>query len=239
MIYFLVKKLGACRSLIVTLRKKKERNTRHTIMDKKPHKMTDAEILARIMAPKPFVGNAMHIPREAQARARRLCWEFNQTSPDDYKRQHQILSELLGTYHSSIYLVPSFRCDFGFNIHFKGFALLNYNCVFLDTSPIHVGEHVLFGPGVVLSCAGHPLNPEQRRSGAFETSAPITIEDGVWIGANVTVCGGVTIGQGSVIGAGAVVTTDIPAGVLAAGVPCRVIRPLTDDDRIPEQEIEF
>ncbi len=205
----------------------------------KRYYMKDFEILARIKEDKGFVGNAMHIPREAQAKARRLCWEFNQTSPDDFKRQHHILSQLLGTYHSSVYLMPDFRCDFGFNIHFKGFALVNYNCVFLDTSPIVVGQSVLFGPGVVLACAGHPMHPEQRMSGAFETSAPITIEDGVWIGANATVCGGVTIGEGSVIAAGSVVTSDIPAGVLAGGVPCRVIRPLTDADRIPEDQIEF
>lgn len=198
-----------------------------------------AEILKRIKQPAAFVGNAMHIPREAQARARQLCWQYNTCDPADVKRQRHILSCLLGTYHASIYLMPSFRCDFGFNIHFQGFALVNYNCVFLDTSPITIGRSVLLGPGVVLACAGHPVEPEQRQSGPYETSAPITIEDNVWIGANATVCGGVTIGQGSVIGAGAVVTHDIPAGVLAAGVPCRVRRPLTEADKIAPEQFEF
>ena len=68
----------------------------------------------------------------------------------------------------------------------------------------------------------------------MQTSAPITLEDDVWLGANVTVCGGVTIGKGSVIGAGSVVTRDIPAGVIAAGCPCRVLRPITARDRLPE-----
>lgn len=71
----------------------------------------------------------------------------------------------------------------------------------------------------------------------LSTSAPITIKDKVWIGANATICAGVTIGEGSVIGAGSVVTRDIPAGVVAAGVPCKVIRQLTEDDVIPEREI--
>ena len=164
------------------------------------------DILSRIKEDKGFVGNAMHIPREAQAKARRLCWKFNNSDPDDPKAQRDILMRLFGTYYSSVYLMPSFRCDFGFNIHFKGFALVNYNCVFLDTSPIHIGRSVLIGPGVVLACAGHPIHSEQRCSSALETSDPITIEDGVWIGANSTVCGGVTIGEGSVIGAGSVVT---------------------------------
>lgn len=181
----------------------------------------------------------MHIPREAQAKARRLCWKFNNSDPDDPKAQRDILMRLFGTYYSSVYLMPSFRCDFGFNIHFKGFALVNYNCVFLDTSPIHIGRSVLIGPGVVLACAGHPIHPEQRCSSALETSEPITIEDGVWIGANSTVCGGVTIGEGSVIGAGSVVTSDIPKGVIAAGVPCKVLREITDADRIAPGRIEF
>lgn len=197
------------------------------------------DILSRIKEDKGFVGNAMHIPREAQAKARRLCWKFNNSDPDDPKAQRDILMRLFGTYYSSVYLMPSFRCDFGFNIHFKGFALVNYNCVFLDTSPIRIGRSVLIGPGVVLACAGHPIHPEQRCSSALETSEPITIEDGVWIGANSTVCGGVTIGEGSVIGAGSVVTSDIPKGVIAAGVPCKVLREITEVDRIAPERIEF
>lgn len=197
------------------------------------------DILSLIKEDKGFVGNAMHIPREAQAKARRLCWKFNNSDPDDPKAQRDILMRLFGTYYSSVYLMPSFRCDFGFNIHFKGFALVNYNCVFLDTSPIHIGRSVLIGPGVVLACAGHPIHSEQRCSSALETSEPITIEDGVWIGANSTVCGGVTIGEGSVIGAGSVVTSDIPKGVIAAGVPCKVLREIAEADRIAPERIEF
>lgn len=197
------------------------------------------DILSRIKEDKGFVGNAMHIPREAQAKARRLCWKFNNSDPDDPKAQRDILMRLFGTYYSSVYLMPSFRCNFGFNIHFKGFALVNYNCVFLDTSPIRIGRSVLIGPGVVLACAGHPIHPEQRCSSALETSEPITIEDDVWIGANSTVCGGVTIGEGSVIGAGSVVTSDIPKGVIAAGVPCKVLREITEADRISPERIEF
>lgn len=81
------------------------------------------------------------------------------------------------------------------------------------------------------SRAGHSIDPVQRSIGVG-TSAPITIEDNVWIGANATICGGVTIGSGSVIGAGSVVTKDIPAGVVAAGNPCRVLRPITEKDKL-------
>lgn len=117
-------------------------------------------------------------------------------------------------------------------------TVINYNCVILDTSPVHIGAGAFIAPGVCLSCAGHSIDAEQRSTG-ISTSQPITLEDDVWLGANVVVCGGVTIGKGSVIGAGSVVTRDIPAGVVAAGVPCRPIRSVTPEDKIPPEELAF
>ena len=102
----------------------------------------------------------------------------------------------------------------------------------LDTSPINIGENAFIGPGTCLSCAGHPIYPSERIVEGISTSKPITIENDVWIGANCTIFGGVTIGAGTVIGGGSVVTKDIPAGVVAAGNPCRVLRPITEEDRL-------
>ena len=79
--------------------------------------------------------------------------------------------------------------------------------------------------------ANHPVVAEERNMG-LEQAKPITIGDHVWVGADVTILPGVTIGEGSVIGAKSVVTKDIPARVLAVGNPCRVLRPITEDDRI-------
>ncbi len=179
----------------------------------------------------PYAVSYLDMPNHLQARAQGLCWRFNQLDPTDAEGKAAILSELFGTWHPRVTVKPVFRCDYGFNIHFRGFALVNYNCVFLDTSPIRIGEGTFIAPGCVLGCAGHAVDPAQRAEG-IQTSAPITIGDNVWLGANVTVCGGVTIGDGAVIGAGSVVTRDVPAGVLAAGVPCRVIREVGPDDRV-------
>jgi acetyltransferase-like isoleucine patch superfamily enzyme len=102
----------------------------------------------------------------------------------------------------------------------------------LDTSPINIGAGAFIAPGVCLACSGHAIHPSQRNR--MLTSAPITLGENVWLGANVTVVGGVSIGDGSVIGAGSVVTKDIPAGVIAAGSPCKVIREITEDDLLEE-----
>ena len=105
----------------------------------------------------------------------------------------------------------------------------------LDTSPIHIGADVFIGPGTCLACADHAIDPTERAMG-IGTSKPITLEKGVWLGANCTVCGGVTIGEGSIIGAGSVVTKDIPPGVIAVGNPCKVMRKITEEDKLNLKE---
>lgn len=171
------------------------------------------------------------LPMELQVKAKTLCWEYNNTSPMEGEKRKEILEKLLGTSHPLTFIEPSFRCDYGFNIHTHGLAVINYNCVILDTSPVNIGANAFIAPGVVIACAAHPIDAKQRSEG-ISTSKPITIEDDVWIGANSTVCGGVTIGKGSVIGAGSVVTKDIPEGVVAAGNPCRVLRKVTEEDKV-------
>lgn len=184
-----------------------------------------------------YVGQNRAIPTQWKVNAQQLCWQYNQTPPDSEQRA-QILQKLLGTCHPLTFIEPAFHCDYGFNIHTHGLAVINYNCVILDTSPVHIGAGAFIAPGVCLACAGHALDPDQRAEG-IGTSSPITLEENVWIGANAVVCGGVTIGKGSVIGAGSVVNRDIPAGVVAAGVPCKVIRPITEADQIPPEQMAF
>ncbi|AKN31290.1 transferase [Clostridium carboxidivorans P7] len=166
-----------------------------------------------------------------QQKAKELCWKYNQTGPSEEEKRSSILKELLGTCNPLTFIEPSFHCDYGFNIHTHGFTLINHNCVILDTSPVNIGANAFIAPGVCLACAGHAIVPTQRAEG-IGTSKPITIEDDVWIGANAVVCGGVTIGKGSIIGAGSVVNKDIPAGVIAVGNPCKVLREITEEDII-------
>lgn len=179
----------------------------------------------------PYVSSHRDMPVHMQQKAKRLLRELDNLGENDGERRTEILKELFGTYHPLAFPGKNFMCDYGFNIHFHGLAVINYNVVMLDTSPINIGAGAFIAPGTVLACSGHALLAEQRCRG-IGTSAPITLEDNVWLGANVTVIGGVTIGEGSVIGAGSVVIHNIPAGVVAAGNPCKVIRPITEADRL-------
>lgn len=185
-----------------------------------------------------FIGDESKILVERLQESEALVWEYNQTSPADRKRQSELLKQILGTYNEAVYIRHGIHFDFGFNTHFLGAAYLNYNVTILDTSPVTIGKGCLIAPHVVLSCASHPIDPEQR-SQKIEISRPITLGDNVWIGAHATICGGVTVGRNSVIGAGAVVIKDVPENCVVAGVPARVLRPITEQDRISPEKILF
>lgn len=92
------------------------------------------------------------------------------------------------------------------------------------------GNNVFIAPNCCFTTAEHAIDPQQRRDG-LEIAKPITVGNNVWIGAGATVLAGVTIGDNSVIGAGSVVTKSIPGGVVAVGVPCKVMRKITEEDK--------
>ncbi len=156
--------------------------------------------------------------------ARELCLLLNASREDDPAGRAAIVTRLLGT-PTDAFIQPPFFCDYGSNITLGRKVFFNFNCVILDVCAVAIGNHVLFGPGVQIYTATHPLDAAIRRSG-LESAAPISIGDDVWIGGGAIVCPGVTIGARTVIGAGSVVTRDIPADVVAVGNPCRVLRSL-------------
>ena len=159
--------------------------------------------------------------------AKRLLFAYNQTPPDQAEERRRILRNLLGKLGESYLIEQPFYCDYGYDIFIGENFYANFGCVMLDGAKITIGDHVFFAPYVGLYTAGHPLEPETRNQG-LEYAYPIAIGDDVWIGAGVQILPGVTIGSGTTIGAGSVVTRDMPAGVLAAGNPCRVIRVLDE-----------
>jgi maltose O-acetyltransferase len=157
----------------------------------------------------------------------RLVAAFNDTGPDEEDRRRGLLRELLGSFGDDSEILPRFCCDYGKYIHIGARCFVNYDVILLDAAPITVGDDVLIGPRAQLVTALHPVDDIAARRGGWESAAPITIGDNVWLAAGVIVCPGVSIGADTVVGAGSVVTGDIPAGVLAAGNPCRIIRPIS------------
>lgn len=152
-----------------------------------------------------------------------LCYDYNMLRPKDTEGRARILHRLLGSIAGDLLIEQPFHCDYGYNIHVGHNFYSNHNLVILDCAPVRFGDNVFIAPNCGFYTAGHPLEAEIRNKG-LEYARPITVGDNVWIGAQVCVLPGVTIGDNCVIGAGSVVTRDIPAGSVAVGNPCRVIK---------------
>ena len=158
-------------------------------------------------------------------RARLLVERFNATSVTEAEERQALLHRLLGHLGEGAEIMPPLQCDYGYPISLGARSFINYGAIVLDCAAVTIGAEVWIATGVQLLTATHPLDAGPRRAG-WESAAPITIEDGAWLGAGVIVCPGVTIGENTVVGAGSIVTRDIPAGVLAVGNPARVVREL-------------
>lgn len=168
-------------------------------------------------------------------KAHRLCTQYNMTFETDEATRCAILKELLPDFDDEqIYFQGPIYFDYGINTFIGKNFYANFNTTILDVCPVRIGDNVMLGTNVSLLTPVHPLRwqdrkPKLQENGeehAYEYAKPITIGDNCWLASNVTVIGGVNIGSGSVIGAGSVVTRDIPNNVFAAGVPCRVIKPI-------------
>jgi maltose O-acetyltransferase len=166
-----------------------------------------------------------------QARAADLLERYNATRHSEAAVRSTLLDELLGAVGEEVVVRPPFYCDYGSHITIGARTFVNFGCVMLDVAPIRIGTACQIATGVHIVTATHPVDPEPRRLG-WESAEPITIGDNVWLGSAAVVCPGVTIGDDTVVGAGAVVTRDLPAGVVALGVPARVAREIGDADRV-------
>jgi maltose O-acetyltransferase len=151
--------------------------------------------------------------------------EYNQLLPSQLSEQRAILKELLGSCGDEILINQPFRCDYGCNIHVGERFFANFNLTVLDEAPVNIGHDAFIGPNVSIYTACHSTNVEERNS-RREWAQPVNIGNNVWIGGSVTILPGVTIGDGVTIGAGSVVTKDVPANVVVAGNPAKIIKRL-------------
>ena len=158
-------------------------------------------------------------------RAVRLLSLYEQAHPTDPDIARYLLAQVIGSVGEGVDIRPPLRVDYGHNITIGDGSWVNFGLTALDVAPIVIGQDVLIGPNCSLYTAIHPTEPGPRRA-KWESAAPITLGDNVWLGGSVVVCPGVTIGENSIIGAGAVVTRSVPANSIAVGNPARVIRAL-------------
>ena len=178
----------------------------------------------RMLSGKPYRADAPELVAGRKA-CQRLLEVFNASPADDERAQH-VLHQLFGSLGEGSVILPRLQCDYGAQIAVGAGCFINYDAILLDCASIAIGDNVSIGPRAQLVTALHPVDDYEARRAGWESAAPIVLGDNVWLATGVIVCPGVTIGANSVIGAGSVVIGDIPAGVLAAGNPCRVIREL-------------
>lgn len=160
-----------------------------------------------------------------------LCYEYNHLRPSQVEEQKEIIRKIVGKTKENFFITAPFWCDYGYNIELGENFYSNHNLVILDCAKVTFGDNVFVAPDCGFYTAGHPIDAERRNAG-LEYAYPITVGNDVWIGGGVHVMPGVTIGNNVVIGSGSVVTKDIPDNVVAAGNPCRVLRPITEEDKL-------
>ncbi len=167
-----------------------------------------------------------------------LNLDYNKTYEDETEKRGQILSEILGAFGEGGFIQGPIFFHYGKHTRIGKNFFGNFSLTVQDDAEVTIGDRCNFGPGVTIVTPVHPMVASERNIMLNEKgerkrlcyAKPVRIGSDCWFGANVTVCPGVTVGNNCVIGAGSVVTRDIPDNSFAAGVPCRVIREITEAD---------
>lgn len=178
-----------------------------------------------------MLSGRLYLPQDLQLRrdrmrTQKLLRRFKKLLPSQKSKRYTLIKKLFSRTGASCSVYPPFHCDYGYNIRVGNNFFANVNCVILDVGIVNIGNNAMLGPGVMSLVASHPENVSLRNRG-YGLGLPITIEDGVWVGAHAIINPEVHIGCNSIIGAGSVVTHSIPANVIAAGNPCKIIRTIS------------
>ena len=132
---------------------------------------------------------------QAQQRAlNELVYDYNMTRPSQQEQRQELLRKIFADMGEGCYIEPPLRANWGSHTHLGNFVYANFNLTLVDDTHVYIGDHVMFGPNVTISAAGHPIEPELREKG-FQYNFPIRIEDNVWVGAGAVILPGVTIGK--------------------------------------------
>ena len=171
-------------------------------------------------------------------KAHNLSYDYNATHEDDFEERARIIDELFPDHGDRVFFQGPIYIHYGCHTKIGNNFFANFDFTIQDDTKVTIGDNANFGPGVSIVTPIHPMVGTERTA-LYKSDGtpmrlcyakPVVIGNNCWFGANVTVCPGVTIGDNVVIGAGSVVTRDIPSNTFAAGVPCRVVREITEED---------
>ena len=176
--------------------------------------------------------------REIKRKTHNLNVDYNATYEDEVEKRAQIIREIVGEIGDGGFMQGPIYFHYGKHTRIGKNLFANFNFTVQDDASVTIGDNCNFGPNTTIVTPIHPMLPDERNLMQTATgekkrlcyAKPVSIGSNCWFGAGVTVCPGVTVGDNCVIGAGSVVTRDIPSNSFAAGVPCRVIRTLSDAD---------
>lgn len=160
-----------------------------------------------------------------------FLYDFNHTRPSELKKRDEIIRKVFASVGENCYIEPPLNANWGCNTHVGKNFYANFNLTLVDDADVYIGDYVMIAPNVVIATGTHPINPDLREKN-YQYNVPVHIGNRVWIGAGSIILPGVSIGDDSVIGAGSVVTKDIPTGVVAYGNPCKVVRKISERDKI-------
>lgn len=180
---------------------------------------------------------AIYNPNDPEIQNEQLKWldrlyDFNLTRPTELGKRAKLLKKMFADIGTNCYIEPPLHTNMGgHHVHFGNNIYANFGLTLVDDTHIYVGDNTMFGPHVTVATAGHPIDPQLRGKG-LQFNMPVSIGRNCWIGAGAVILPGVHIGDNVVIGAGSIVTKDIPDNVVAVGNPCRVLREISNHDRI-------
>ena len=167
---------------------------------------------------------------EERNRAKSLTKQYNESRQEDRDYRKYLMGQIFGKLGQNVHLEAPFYLDYGYRTTIGDDFFSNFNLTILDGGGVEIGNRVFIGPNVGIYTVNHPTDARRREEG-YEWALPVKIGNKVWIGGGVTILPGVTIGDNTVIAAGSVVTQDVPANVVAAGNPCKVIKEAEKGDR--------
>ncbi|MCH4008271.1 sugar O-acetyltransferase [Companilactobacillus sp.] len=158
-------------------------------------------------------------------------FDYNQLRHSESAKKQALLSEMFADIGPNCYIETPFYANFGGrHVHFGKNVYANFNLTLVDDTHIYVGDYTLIGPNVTIATAGHPIQPDLRKSG-YQYNASVHVGKNCWLGAGVIVLPGITIGDNVIAGAGAIVTKNLPDNVVAVGNPARVLREVNEHDQ--------